>query len=187
MPTTFDDARPPTDAASPRFEPIGLAVIAAGQQIAREFDAVLAEAGASLPEWLVLVSLKGPPHGVERHSGQHEIGPQLATEGPRRAEILEVLERRGMVQRTGAEGEPGTERVELTHDGQRTFHRLLKAVVAYDRRLRAGVSDAEARALDDLLGRLRTNASTGALAVSDPTSTAPGGSRSPHATASEGS
>jgi MarR family transcriptional regulator for hemolysin len=47
--------------------------------------------------------------------------------------------------------------VTLTSDGDAAFHRLRRAAVAFDRRLRAGVADDEVAELSRLLGRLSAN------------------------------
>jgi MarR family transcriptional regulator, transcriptional regulator for hemolysin len=52
--------------------------------------------------------------------------------------------------------------VALTEDGEQAFLRLRDAAIAFDRRLRRGISDAEAAALSDVLGRLAANVDAGA-------------------------
>lgn len=130
------------------MEPIGLQLIGTGRLIARAFDEALAEVGGSLPEWLVLVSLKAQHHGM-----QQDLAEAADGEGRTLAHRLSRMEADGLVRRSGEH------RVELTEQGQTTFNRFLKAVVAFDRRLRTGVTNEEIAALDDLLGRLRLNVS----------------------------
>jgi MarR family transcriptional regulator for hemolysin len=51
--------------------------------------------------------------------------------------------------------------VELTPEGDALFFRLRDAAMAFDQRLRVGLSDTEASELETLLTRLRDNVSTG--------------------------
>jgi MarR family transcriptional regulator, transcriptional regulator for hemolysin len=46
-------------------------------------------------------------------------------------------------------------RVELSEEGERTFHRLRTAVNAFDQRLRDGLGEREVATLGSLLSRLR--------------------------------
>ena len=55
-------------------------------------------------------------------------------------------------------------RVELTEEGRALHGALLGVVVAFDKRLRAGLTEAELAQLDDLLTRLQGNLSPGAAA-----------------------
>jgi len=47
--------------------------------------------------------------------------------------------------------------VELTAQGEALFGRLREAAMAFDQRLRSGLSEADLAALSDLLNRLRDN------------------------------
>ena len=51
----------------------------------------------------------------------------------------------------------------LTDEGEALFATLLTAVLAFDRRLRAGFTAAELDVLRGLLGRLRANVSAAAV------------------------
>lgn len=135
------------------MEPIGLQFIGTGQLIARAFDDALAAVGGSLPEWLVLVSLKGQRHGM-----QPDLAEAVGVEGPTLTDHLNRMEAEGLVRRS-RDPQNRVHRLELTDEGETAFNRFLKAVVAFDRRLRAGVTDEEVAALGDLLGRVRLNVS----------------------------
>jgi MarR family transcriptional regulator for hemolysin len=54
-------------------------------------------------------------------------------------------------------------RVELTAAGEAMFHRLRRAVTAFDARLRKGITATEITVLGDLLTRLRLNVAEDAL------------------------
>jgi MarR family transcriptional regulator, transcriptional regulator for hemolysin len=133
----------------PRIEPIGLFVTRRARTLSRAFDDELGEAGGSLPTWLVLASLKGARHGMQR---------QLAIEGATLTHHLARMEAAGLVAR---ERDPQNRRaqvVELTDAGEADFRRLLSRVQAFDRKLGAGFTDDELSTLRALLDRLVANA-----------------------------
>ncbi len=144
--------------AVPQTEPIGLTVTRTAKLVSRAFDDSLAEVGGSLPEWLVLVSLKAHRHGMQR-----ELAEAVGIEGPTLTHHLNRMEADGLVRRSRNPNNRRVHVVELTDKGDAAFQRFVHAVMAFDRRLRAGVSDEEVAALGDLLGRLQLN-------VAEPTS-----------------
>jgi MarR family transcriptional regulator for hemolysin len=136
----------------PQVEPIGLQITRTAKVVARAFDDALAEAGGSLPAWLVLMSLKAQRHGMQR-----ELAEAVGIEGPTLTHHLNRMEADGLVRRSRDPENRRIHRVELTDEGEAAFGRYLQAVVAFDRQLRAGVSDDEVAALGEVLGRLRLN------------------------------
>ncbi|HWW53536.1 MAG TPA: MarR family winged helix-turn-helix transcriptional regulator [Acidimicrobiales bacterium] len=134
------------------MEPIGLEITRTAKLVARAFDDALAEVGGSLPTWLVLVSLKSQRHGMQR-----ELAEAVGVEGPTLTHHLNRMEADGLVQRARDPQNRRVQHVELTEAGDAAFHRFLQGVVAFDRRLRVGLTDAEIAALQELLGRLRLN------------------------------
>ena len=88
---------------------------------------------------------------------QHELAAAVGIEGPTLTRHLDALERQGLVRR----GQDPTDRravvVELTPEGHATHARLLEVVVAFDRRLRSGLSQDEVDTLRELLRRLEEN------------------------------
>lgn len=140
---------------APTQEPIGLEVTRTARQLSRAFDAALADAGGSLPTWLVLVSLKS-----QRHAMQRELADAVGIEGPTLTHHLNRMEGEGLVRRTRDPNNRRIQRVELTDEGEAAFQRLRGTVVAFDRRLRAGLSPDELTVLRGLLGRLRSNVGT---------------------------
>jgi MarR family transcriptional regulator for hemolysin len=138
----------------PDVEPIGLFVTRMARTMSRAFDRALAAAGGSLPAWQVLVSLKGPAHGTQRH-----LADALGIEGATLTHHLNRMERTGLVTR---ERDPANRRahlVALTAAGEQAFHRLLGPVQSFDRQLRAGFTDDELDTLRQLLERVAANAS----------------------------
>ena len=144
----------------PSTEPIGLRLARTAKLVGRAFDDALAAAGGSLPVWLVLVSLKARVPGAQR-----ELAEALGIEGPTLTHHLSRMEAAGLVTRHRDPDNRRVQRVELTAAGEAGFERLRHRVVAFDERLRAGLTVADTAALGALLDRLRAN-----VAADDPTS-----------------
>jgi MarR family transcriptional regulator, transcriptional regulator for hemolysin len=136
----------------PLTEPTGLKLTRAAKVVSRAFDEALGEAGGSLPVWVVLVSLKGQHHGMQR-----DLAQSIGIEGPTLTHHLNRMEAGGLVVRSRDPKNRRVHQVELTADGEALFKRLLVAVRAFDQRLRAGVTDEELAALGDLLDRFQGN------------------------------
>jgi MarR family transcriptional regulator, transcriptional regulator for hemolysin len=134
------------------MEPIGLQLHRTAKMVNRAFDDALAEADGALPVWLVLVSLK-----AQRHGKQRELAEAVGIEGPTLTHHLNRMEAAGLLTRRRDPQNRRVHQVELSDDGEAMFHRLRQAVVAFDRRLRAGLADEEIAALSGVLGRLRAN------------------------------
>jgi MarR family transcriptional regulator for hemolysin len=111
-----------------------------------------------LPTWLVLVSLKGAHHGAQR-----ELAEDVGVEGPTLTHHLNRMESEGLVTRTRDPKNRRVHRVELTSEGEAEFQRLLATVVAFDQRLRSGVTEKEIAVLSGLLSRLAANVSGGSV------------------------
>ena len=136
----------------PREEPIGLLVTGTAKALSRAFDEALANAGGSLPTWLVLVSLKRRAWGT-----QGELAQALGIEGPTLSHHLDRLERAGLVTRTRDPDNRRVQRVELTEAGKAAFQRLRRAASGFDLRLRFGLGEDELHRLRGLLAQLRAN------------------------------
>ena len=136
----------------PLTEPVGLQLTRTAKVVSRAFDTALGEAGGTLPMWLILMSVKGRRHGAQR-----ELAEAVGIEGPTLTHHLNRMETAGFVTRTRDPENRRVHRVELTAKGEETFHRLLTAVVAFDGRLRDGLTDRDTARLGRLLTRLRTN------------------------------
>jgi MarR family transcriptional regulator for hemolysin len=137
---------------APPTEPIGLELTRTAKAVSRAFDRALAEAGSSLPVWLILVSLKGQHHGAQR-----QLAEAVGVEGPTLTHHLNRMESAGLVTRTRDPDNRRLHRVELTVAGEALFNSLLSTVVDFDQRLRKGFADRQLDALSDALGRLRAN------------------------------
>ena len=136
----------------PERPPIGLLLARAAKSVSRAFDDALAEAGGSLPVWLVLISLKSRPLGNQRE--------QAGVVGIREATLthhLNAMDVQGLVTRRRDPANRRVHLVELTDAGEALFLRLRDAAVAFDQRLRRGLTDRDTADLEGLLLRLERN------------------------------
>jgi MarR family transcriptional regulator for hemolysin len=138
----------------PAHQPLGLHLTRVSRTVSRAFDDALAEAGGSLPVWLVLISLKSG-----RLASQRELAEAVGVQGATLSHHLNAMESAGLVTRRRDPANRRLHLVELTPDGDALFFRLRDAAAAFDQRLRAGLSDTEASQLEALLDKLRDNVS----------------------------
>lgn len=138
--------------ARPTTEPIGLQLGRTAKLVNRAFDDALSEAGGSLPVWQVLLSLKAQPQGMQR-----SLASAVGIEGPTLTHHLNRMEEGGLVVRSRDPDNRRVQRAALTEAGEALFHSLRQAVIAFDRRLRAGLSASELATLSSLLERLQHN------------------------------
>jgi MarR family transcriptional regulator, transcriptional regulator for hemolysin len=137
----------------PHDTPIGLQLAHTSKAVSRAFSDTLAEVGGSVPTWLILTSLVG-----ETWPAQHRLARALHIEGPTLTRHLDGLEEAGLVVRRREADDRRAVRVELTDAGRARHAGLLQAVIAFDKRLRSGLSDGEIAQLRDLLKRLESGA-----------------------------
>src|SRR5437764_4382175 len=137
----------------PEGPPIGLHLAATAKAVSRAFNAALADAGGSLPTWLILTSLRG-----EQWRTQQELARSLGIEGPTLTRHLDALERAGLVERRRDPNDRRAIQVELTNAGEALHNRLRQNVIAFDRQLRSGLGEAELKRLRSTLRRLEENA-----------------------------
>ena len=138
----------------PAQQPLGLHLARVSRTVSRAFDDVLAEAGGSLPVWLVLISLKSG-----QLASQRELAEAVGVQGATLTHHLNAMESAGLVTRRRDPANRRLHLVELTPAGDELFFRLRDAATAFDQRLRTGFSDTEASQLETLLTRLRDNTS----------------------------
>ena len=138
----------------PTFRPpIGLRLSQAARTVSRAFDEDLDAAGGTLPVWLILLNLK-----IGRPANQRELAESVGVREATLTHHLNAMDARGLVTR---ERDPANRRihvVRLTEAGEAAFLRLREAAIAFDAKLRAGLSDADLDSLDGLLGQLTANA-----------------------------
>jgi MarR family transcriptional regulator for hemolysin len=132
--------------------PIGLQLTRTSKVVSRAFDDALAAAGGSLPVWLVLLSLKTRQLGNQRELAD-AVGIQEAT----LSHHLRAMVDAGLVTRERDPANRRVHQVRLTEAGDAAFLRLRDAAIAFDRRLRAGLTETDADTLDRLLRQLAGN------------------------------
>ena len=136
----------------PARTPIGLELARAARTVSRAFDDALAEAGGSLPVWLVLLNLK-----TRKLSSQRDLAGAVGVREATLTHHLNAMDTQGLVTRTRDPANRRVHVVELTPAGEAAFIRLAEAATAFDRRLRDGLSDADLDGLAAVLGRLAAN------------------------------
>jgi MarR family transcriptional regulator for hemolysin len=136
----------------PTAPPIGLHLASAARIVRRAFDEALAEAGGSLPVWLVLLNLK-----MGRPGNQRELAEAVGVREATLTHHLNSMDAEGLITRQRHTTNRRIHVVELTDPGEETFLRLRAAAVAFDKRLRAGITEKEAANLVGVLDRLIRN------------------------------
>ncbi|HEX6449994.1 MAG TPA: MarR family winged helix-turn-helix transcriptional regulator [Trebonia sp.] len=134
--------------------PIGLRLNQASRVVERAFDEALAEAGGTLPVWLILLNLKIGKPGTQR-----ELAAAVGVKEATLTHHLNAMDARGLITRKRDAANRRIHVVELTEDGEAAFRRLREAAIAFDARLRQGLSDADLGQIESLLGTLAANAS----------------------------
>jgi MarR family transcriptional regulator for hemolysin len=132
--------------------PIGLQLDQVARAASRAFDDALAAEGGSRPVWLILMSLKRNPRGNQR-----EIAGNLGLQGATVTHHLNAMEADGLLTRERDTANRRAHVITLTDEGHAVFLRLAKAAMAFDAKLRAGISEDEIAALAGLLSRLGAN------------------------------
>jgi MarR family transcriptional regulator for hemolysin len=132
--------------------PLGLSLARGARVVSRAFDEALADAGGSLPMWLVLLNLK-----IGRAANQRRLAEAVGVTEATLTHHLNAMETAGLITRRRDPENRRIHVVELTDAGEAAFLRLRDAAMAFDRRLRRGVSADEAATLEDVLSRLTAN------------------------------
>lgn len=107
----------------------------AARLVRRAFDDALSQAGGSLQAWLVLLNLKIRPTANQRELAE-AVGIREAT----LTHHLNAMETDGLLTRRRDHNNRRIHVVELTDGGEAAFLRLRDAAVAFDRRLRRGIT-----------------------------------------------
>ena len=136
----------------PAHPPIGLNLARTARSVSRAFDDALAQAGGSVPRWLVLISLKTQPVRNQRELAE-AVGIREAT----LTHHLNSMDEEGLITRRRDPANRRVHLVELTEAGEAAFQRMRGAATAFDQRLRSGLSGDDVAQLEALLGRLAAN------------------------------
>jgi MarR family transcriptional regulator, transcriptional regulator for hemolysin len=136
----------------PARPPIGLHLARTARSVSRAFDDALAQAGGSVPVWLVLISLKS-----QQVRNQRELAEAVGIREATLTHHLNSMDELGLITRRRDPANRRVHLVELTEAGEAAFLRLRGAATAFDQRLRTGLSGDEVSQLEALLGRLAAN------------------------------
>jgi MarR family transcriptional regulator, transcriptional regulator for hemolysin len=136
----------------PSRPPIGLHLARTARSVSRAFDDALAQAGGSVPVWLVLISLKS-----QQLRNQRELAEAVGIREATLTHHLNSMDDQGLITRRRDPANRRVHLVELTEAGEAAFQRLRGAAAAFDQRLRAGFSGDEVADLEALLSRLQAN------------------------------
>jgi MarR family transcriptional regulator, transcriptional regulator for hemolysin len=142
----------------PERAPVGLQLARTAKSVSRAFDEALAQAGGSVPVWLVLISIKS-----RNVASQRELAEAIGIKEATLTHHLNAMDAQGLVTR---ERDPANRRVhvvELTEAGETAFIRMRDAAFAFDTQLRRGFSGSELADLEKLLARLEANAVSGSI------------------------
>jgi MarR family transcriptional regulator for hemolysin len=148
------------DVPEPFPTPIGLRLNQAAHAVERAFDKALAEAGGTLPVWLILLNLKIGKPGTQK-SLAGAIGIREAT----LTHHLNAMDARGLISRSRDAANRRVQVVTLTQAGEEAFLRLRTAALAFDARLRDGLAEPDLATLATLLARLAANVGSPAAAA----------------------
>jgi MarR family transcriptional regulator for hemolysin len=132
--------------------PIGLYLTRTARAVSRAFDDALADAGGTLPMWLVLLNLK-----TRRLANQRELAEAVGVREATLTYHLNAMDGDGLVTRRRDSANRRIHVVELTPAGEEAFVRLRNAAIAFDQRLRLGLTDNEVAGFEAVLDRLANN------------------------------
>jgi MarR family transcriptional regulator for hemolysin len=150
-----------TNMPEPFPVPIGLRLNQAARAVGRAFDDALAEAGGSLPVWLILLNLK-----IRRPGTQRELADAVGIREATLTHHLNAMDADGLVTRTRDAANRRVHIVTLTEKGDQLFLALRATAMAFDAKLRTGLADSDLATLETLLTRLSAN--VGAPAQASP-------------------
>jgi len=102
--------------------------------------------------WLVLLNLK-----IGRAANQRKLAEAVGVTEATLTHHLNAMETAGLVTRRRDPDNRRIHVVELTDAGEAAFLHLREAAMAFDRKLRRGVSADETATLEDVLSRLAAN------------------------------
>lgn len=139
-------------ASKPPPVPIGLQLTRVARLVSRAFDDALADAGGSLPIWLVLLNLKINP-GANQRTLADAVGVREAT----LTHHLNAMENDGLLTRRRDPTNRRIHIVELSQAGQALFMRLRDAAVRFDSQLREGLAHRDLDRMTRLLDNLADN------------------------------
>lgn len=137
----------------PQGTPIGRKLAMTAKVVGSAFNAALAAEGGSAPSWLILNALR-----QGQWTAQLDLARALGIESPTLTRHLDNLERNGLVVRRPSDTDRRAVLVELTEAGEDAHERMRTAVIAFNRRLQAGLAPDDLRQFETVLDHLAANA-----------------------------
>jgi MarR family transcriptional regulator, transcriptional regulator for hemolysin len=132
--------------------PVGMNLARTAKLVAQAFDATLVEAGGTLPVWVTLLSIKS-----RELANQRELAGMIGIQGATLTHHLNAMETQGLLTRRRDPENRRVHQVELTEAGEALFLKLRTAAIAFDKRLRTGLSDDRLAEFAEVLATLRAN------------------------------
>ncbi|MGX9116154.1 MarR family winged helix-turn-helix transcriptional regulator [Mesorhizobium sp. BHbsci] len=132
--------------------PIGMNLARTAKLVAQAFDAALVEAGGTLPVWVTLLSIKS-----RELANQRELAGMIGIQGATLTHHLNAMETQGLLTRRRDPENRRVHQVELTQAGEALFLELRTAALAFDKRLRKGLSNDRLAEFAEVLAVLRAN------------------------------
>ncbi|RUV67935.1 MAG: MarR family transcriptional regulator [Mesorhizobium sp.] len=132
--------------------PVGMNLARTAKLVAQSFDAALVEAGGTLPVWVTLLSIKS-----RELANQRELAGMIGIQGATLTHHLNAMETQGLLTRRRDPINRRVHQVELTEAGEAMFEKLRTAALAFDKRLRVGLSDQRLAEFAEVLAALRAN------------------------------
>src|ERR1700689_3953246 len=111
----------------PERPPVGLQLARTAKSVSRAFDEALAQAGGSVPVWLVLISIKSQDLGNQRELAE-AVGIKEAT----LTHHLNAMDAQGLVTRKRDPANRRVHVVDLTEAAEAAFLRMRDAAFAFD-------------------------------------------------------
>jgi MarR family transcriptional regulator, transcriptional regulator for hemolysin len=136
----------------PEHTPIGLHLARTARLVSRAFDDALADAGGSLPVWLVLLNLK-----IQQDARQRQLAEGVGVSEATLTYHLNAMEHDGLLVRRRDPSNRRNHIIELTAAGENAFIRLAAVALAFDQRLRVNLEPPDLETLRAALDQLSRN------------------------------
>ena len=132
--------------------PIGLRLARTARTVSQAFERAMADAGGSASMWQVLLLVK-----TQQWGNQSQMAEALGITGATLTHHLNAMEAQGLLTRRRDPEDRRVHQVALTEAGEALFEKLRIAAVAFDKRLRTGLSDERLAEFAEVLAALRAN------------------------------
>jgi MarR family transcriptional regulator for hemolysin len=131
------------------MDSLGRRLVLTAKSLRAHFEAHLAEAGASLPFWLVLRHL-----AEEDGLSQRELAHRLSVEAPTLTRHIDRMAAEGLLVRRRDPHDRRVTRISLTPQGRALHRRLAAVVTGLEQQVQSLLSAREAAVLDRALTRI---------------------------------